>query len=230
MVRQSLAAAATAVLLPVGAYAADHVDSPAAIAEPSADIADIYAWMSDDAETLTLAMTVMPFAGEDALFSDAVTYAFHVNSGEEYGGDQTETLVTCQFYDVDAIECWANGAYVIGDPSDTEGVASLTGDIRVYAGVRNDPFFFELAGFNEVVDTVKSVAGDLTFDEEGCPALDEATANALVAQLQSGPDGADASDTLAGANVLALVVEIDADLVDDGGPLLGVWGSTHRAE
>ena len=68
------------------------------------------------------------------------------------------------------------------------------------------------------------------FDAAGCPLLDAETAGSLVAQLQSTPGSDEASDTLAGANVLALVVQVDTDLVNAGGPLLGVWASTHRAE
>ncbi len=227
MVRKSIAALFAAALLPASAFAADHVDSPAATGDPSADIADLYAWTSDDASMINLVMTVTPFATEESLFSDAVTYAFHVNSSAAYGEAQTETLITCQFYDVDAIECWAGDAYVTGDPSSETGIGD--GELRVFAGLRNDPFFFELAGFNATVDIVKSVAGDLVFTD-GCPAVDEATSAVLVGQLQSGPEGVPATDTLAGANVLALVVQIDADLVNAGGPLLGVWASTHRGE
>lgn len=230
MVRHTLPVLLTATLLPAGAFAADHIDSPAATADPAADIADLYAWTTDDAEQINLVMTVTPFAGDDAVFSDAVTYAFHVNSSAGYGETQTETLITCEFYDVDAIECWAGDEYVVGNPSDEAGIMSDDGGLRVYAGVRNDPFFFELTGFQNAVETVKSAASGLTFDDDGCPAVDTATSELLVGQLQSGTDGAPASDTLAGANVLTLVVQVDADLVTTGGPVLGIWGSTHRSE
>lgn len=234
-----LTAVASLVLLvaPAAAMAADHIDSPAAVASPTADITDVYAWMSDDAESVNLIMNVAPFAGESATFSDAVTYAFHVNSATGYGEEQTETLVLCQFYAADGIECWVGDEeYVEGDPSSSAGVASDSGALRVFAGLRNDPFFMEFSGFTATVETVVNVAGDLEFDAAGCPTVDEATSTALVTQLQSGApvDGEEelppATDTFAGSNVLSLVLQVDKDLLTDGGPILGVWGSTHRAQ
>ena len=219
----ALACASTAV---PDAHAADHIDSPAAVAEPAADISDLYAWTNADADKLNLIMNVFPFAGEDSAFSTAVQYAFHVNSSAGFGEAQSETLVLCQWYAADGIECWAGDEYVAGDPSDPAGLVSDSGKLRVFAGRRNDPFFFELTGFNETVKAVIA-AGQLPADDEGCPTLDADTQSALVGQLQSGADGAEASDTLAGASILSLAVQVDTDVVDAGGPVLGVWASTH---
>jgi len=212
------------------ALAADHVDSPAASSDPAADLTDMFAWMSEDAQHLNLIAAVSPFAGSDAQFSDAVQYAFHINSSEGYGMPQTETLILCQFYDVERIECWVgDDDYLEGNPSDPSGLSSESGDVRVFAGMRDDPFYFEANGFGQAVATVVSVAGDLEFDSQGCPTVDEATSGVLVGQLQSGTNGAAASNTFAGQNVLALVIQVDAELVNAGGPVLGVWASTHRA-
>ncbi len=220
--------AAMASALVVQVRAADHIDSPAAVSDPTADITDLYAWMSPDTQNLNLIMNVNPFAGSDAAFSDAVQYVFHVNSSSAYGEAQTETQVICQFFDVDMIECWAGDSYVIGDPSDTDGITSDDDALRVFAGRRDDPFFMEFEGFTATVDIVVGAAGDLTFDEEGCPNVDEDTSAVLVDQLQSGAMGEPASDTFAGSNVLSLIVQIDVDKVNAGGGLLGVWASTHR--
>ena len=219
-----LAVAATAS---TGLMAADHIDSPAAVAEPAADITDLYAWMTPDASKVNLVLDVFPFAGNDAAFSTAVTYVFHVNSSAGYGMPQTETLVICQFYAENKIECWAGDEYVEGDHSSEAGISSQSGALKVFAGLRNDPFFMEFEGFTETVKTVIAAAPSLTFDAEGCPDVDAATSAALVSQLQSGANGADASDTFAGANVLSIVVQVDKEVVTGGGPLLGVWSSTH---
>ena len=40
------AAALAAALLPGTAFAADHIDSPAASGDPAADITDVFAWMT----------------------------------------------------------------------------------------------------------------------------------------------------------------------------------------
>jgi hypothetical protein len=216
--------------LPLVARAADHVDSPAATAEPNADITDLYAWMSSDASKLNLVLDVHPSATAESAFSPAVQYAWHIQSAEAFGAEDAErSTVVCQFYSASEIECWLGDEYVRGDPSNPEGISSEDGRMRIFAGLRDDPFFFNLTGFNEVVKQVNAAAAGLTFDEAGCPQLDEATANALVSQLQSGPAGAPVSDTFARTNVLSIALELDKTLVNQGGPVLGVSASTHAS-
>lgn len=217
-----------ALLVPAAGFAADHIDSPAAVAEPAADITDLFAWMSADAAKVNLVLDVTPFAGADSKFSDAVQYVFHVNSSTGYGEAQTETLILCQFNAAGAIACWAGAdEYLAGDASAEAGLSSDSGALKVFAGLRNDPFFMEFTGFTQAVETVIAAASGLEFDDQGCPAVDEATSGVLVGQLQSGADGAPASDTFAGANVLAIVVQVDKAVVTAGGPILSVWASTN---
>lgn len=217
------------VALPFTGFASDHVDAPGTLAEPTADITDLYAWMNTEADKLNLVLNVHPSAGETAAFSEAVAYVMHVNSSSAYGEDQTETNVVCQFYTADAIECWAGDEYVTGDPSDTDGITSASGKLRVFAGRRDDPFFFELTGFKETVAAAVAAAPTLTFDAEGCPDIGETTSDALVDQLSHGMDDADASNTFAGAAVLSIAIELDKTVVDVGGPILSVWASTHAS-
>lgn len=219
-----------AIAAPAAVFAADHIDSPAAVAEPTADITDLYAWMSDDAENLNLILDVHPFATGESAFSTEVQYVFHVNSSAAYGEAQTETAIVCQFASETEVECWVGdgGDYVAGDATGGAGITSESGMTRVFTGLRDDPFFMEFTGFTETVGAVVAAAPSLTFDEAGCPNVDEATSGVLVGQLQSGMEGAAASDTFEGAGVLSLVLQVDKDLVTSGGPLLGVWASTHR--
>lgn len=230
-----LASALTSLALlllavPTTARAADHIDGPAAAAEPSADITDLFAWMSPDAERVQLVLNVAPFAGPEAGFSDAVVYAFHVESTTAYGQPGETTVIRCAFYDAQAVECWAGDAYVAGDASDPAGVASGDGALQVFAGRRNDPFFMEFTGFNNAVAAVVAAAPSLTFDDAGCPGVDADTSAALVGLLSSGDDGAPASDTFAGTEVLSLVLSVDKALVTSGGPVLAVWASTHAIQ
>lgn len=218
------------------ARGADHTDSPAVSGDPLNDIADFFAWMSDDAANLNLVLTVNPFATPDTRFGNASQYVFHVESRADLLTNiETEAKVVCQFYDADAIECWVldeSGAvvdYVTGDPSDPAGIASDSGQVRVFAGLRDDPFYFNLDGFLRTVDTVRGAAASLTFDEGGCPTVDAATSAELVRQLTTDADDSPATDDLQDANVLALVVQIDKTLVNGGGPVLATWASTHRA-
>jgi len=217
-----------AAVIPFAAYAADHIDAPATVADPAADLTDLYAWTSSDASKVNLVMDVLPFATADSKFSDAVQYVFHVNSSTGYGEAQTETLILCQFDEANAIECWAGSdEHVSGDASAEAGLSSDSGKLKVFAGLRNDPFFMELTGFNETVSIVVGAAGGLSFDDQGCPDVNAETSAALVGQLQSGAGGAAASDTLAGANVLSLVIQVDKELLTAGGPILGAWASTN---
>ena len=216
--------------IPLTARAADHVDAPAATAEPNADITDLYAWMSSDASKLNLVLDVHPSATAQSVFSPAVQYAVHIQSAEAFGASEVhESRLVCQFANPTEIECWLGDEYLRGDPSSPEGITSEDGRMRVFAGLRDDPFFFNLTGFKETVKQVQAAAGGLTFDEAGCPALDQGTADALVSQLQSGPDGAPVSDTFARTNVLSIAVELDKTLVNQGGPVLGVSASTHAS-
>ena len=213
----------------VGALGADHIDAPATTADPAADITDLYAWMSSDGKKVEIALDVSPFATSASKFSDAVQYVVHVNGSAGYGKPQTETTVICQFATSGSIECWVGGnEYVSGDASKTSGITSSSGKVRVFAGLRNDPFFFNLDGFKHTVATVEAATG-LTADAAGCPNVDAATSAALVGELQHDASGTGpAMDTFAGKNVLAIVLEIDKTLFTAHGTTLGVWASTHR--
>lgn len=219
---------AVAVQAGSDANAADHLDGPAATADPTADITDFLAWMSPDAANLRMTLNVVPFAGDDATFSDAVGYVFHVGSAPAFGEATQETEILCAFYSATELECWLGDEYVVGDASDPAGITSDSGGLRVFAGPRNDPFFFEFGGFGAGVAAVKAAAPSLDFDADGCPQLDEKTAGSIVELLQSNPEGGPAQDTFAGSNVMAIVVEVDVDLVNGGGPVLAAWGSTHQ--
>lgn len=221
-----LPVAVGAGLRPPDASAADHIDGPSAQIDPAADISDVFAWMNADASRLNLVANVFYSAGPTAAFSPALQYAFHIGSGAAFGDVADEALVLCQFYDTDRIECWAGDDYVTGDPSDPAGLVSESGGLRVFAGLRDDPFFMEFDGFNETVATVVAAAPSLSF-VDGCPTLDSETQGALVAQLQSNAEGAPASDTFAGSNVLSLVVQVDPAVLNLNGPVLAVWASTH---
>lgn len=230
-----LGGAAVALLAVTGMpRAADHRDAPAVqlAANIAADVNDVYTWMTEDASKLNLVMTVFPFADDGAQFSDGVQYVFHVNSAAGFGMPQTETLIMCTFAADQTIQCWAGDEYVTGDASGEAGVTSESGGLKVFAGLRNDPFFFNLEGFIRAADTVKAVGDKFPPDANGCPALDQAASDLLVGQLTSSADGEPGSgtDTFAGANTLALVVQIDKSIVAGGGPILGVWASTHAAQ
>lgn len=231
----SAACAASLLAFPRAARSADHLDSPATRAEPAADINDLYTWM--DGTNLVLALTVFPAAtaatadgGPGAQFSNMVQYVIHTSSGTALGATTANENLICTFDAAQKISCWlGTDEYVTGNAGATTGLASADGKLKVFAGLRADPFFFNLAGFKNAVATVESAASGLTFDVAGCPALDGPTAALLRTQLQTSPDGGPPADFFAPLNGLAIVASIDKTLVTKGGPILSTWASTHAA-
>ena len=210
--------------IPASGWAADHRDGPTSIADPSTDINDVFTFLSDDGANLNVIMTVFPAATADSSFSDAAQYVMHIESGAALGAlsPQEETNIICQFDAAGAAECWAGDFdYLTGDVSGDQGMMSEDGNLRVFAGLRNDPFFFKLDGFNLAREAVRDAAGSLTFDEFGCPALDAKTSAGLVGLLQSG------DDFFAPLDTLAIAVQVPVSMVNTGGDVLGVWASTH---
>jgi hypothetical protein len=209
--------------------AADHNDGPAAKADPTADITDVYAWMSADKTKVNLVMDVYPNAPATSKFSDAVLYVFHLNSAPAYGMAATETKVICGFDVAQTISCWVGAnEFVTGDASAVAGLVSPSGKTRVFAGLRDDPFFFNLTGFKATAAAVATAASTLTFDTAGCPMLSTAVASTLVAQLGHGTAGAPPANDFAGQNVHSIVISVDTSLITPGGKILGVWASTHK--
>lgn len=229
--RWVVALAAMALAAGMGvASAADHIDGPQASADPAADITDVFAWMTPDASKVILVMDLTRNADVTSRFSDSVQYVFHTTSSASYGGAKSDDVpVICQFDPQQRVECWAgDDAFVTGDASSLSGITSENGRLRVFTGLRNDPFFFNLAGFRETARIVTGAASSLTFDAAGCPAVDSATSNALVTQLQSAPGGGPAPDSFANFNVIAIVVEVDKTILTKNGSILSVAAATYR--
>lgn len=213
-------------------FAADHIDGPAAIAEPAADITDIFAWAQNGSQ-LNLILSVFPRANESSRFSDAVQYVFRVRSQSNVSQVDRESLIVCTFTAEQAITCALDGVELVTnqDASDPSGVVSTDGNFRVFAGLRRDPFFFAANNFNTVRRAVRDAAPSLEFDEAGCPTLDQATQDVLVSTLvgAGGLPGAEspATDFFANLNTLSIVVQLDRGLLGNG-PLYAVSASTHR--
>jgi hypothetical protein len=231
LILQTLSLALALTGAPSG-FAADHGDVPAAGNDPTADITDLYAWMNDDSSRLNLALDVSSNAGPGATFSPAVAFAFSISSSNSFGGPQQSEKLICKFIDTTNIECWLRGEYVVGNPNVPQGIVSTSGKLRVYAARRDDPFFLEYIGFSNTITAAvqAAVAGQVMFDTQGCATLTPAQQTALVGLLTHGDKGAPPSNTFAGQAVLALVVQVDKSLVNAGGPILGVWASTHSVQ
>jgi hypothetical protein len=217
-------------------FAADHADGPAASADPAADITDIFAWTAPDGQHLNLVMDVFPSATATSKFSNAAQYVFHTASSAAFGQAATSTEdIVCTFDATQKISCWAGSEYLNGDASSTAGIASASGKLRAFAGLRDDPFFFNLDGFKDAVADVQASAATLPPpDAAGCfdlgdPGTTGTAAHALVADLTHTAHGTAAPvDHFVGTNVLAIVLQVDLSVVNKGGSVVSVWGSTNR--
>jgi hypothetical protein len=213
------------------ALAADHLDSPAAMMDPAADITDVYGWV--EGSKVILVLDVAPLADTNSKFSDKVQYVLHTESTDTFGMPGTEKNIICTFDAGQTIQCWVGSdVYVTGDASKDAGLTNEKGDVKIFAGLRDDPFFFNLDGFKDVVATVDAVKGTLSYDAAGCPTIDAATSTLLVTKLKtdpkSNPPGGTAKDFFAGKNVLSIVIELDKTVLNGGGKFLSVWGSTNK--
>src|ERR1700757_3961404 len=98
MTRGSLIAVGTLAASPLCriAGAADHADGPRASADPSADITDVFAWMSPNAARLNLVMDLVRNATPASRFSDSVQYVFHTSSRASFGAPPSpEVDIVC---------------------------------------------------------------------------------------------------------------------------------------
>jgi hypothetical protein len=195
----AIALAAAGAGLARWARAADHRDSSVLTANPARDIADIFSFRSPaDPGTLVLVMTVSgfipPAEASTTFFDPGVLYQWKIDNN----GDAVEDLV------VQAFATGTGADQVIhfrgpvapevtgttsripdGDElvqvaltTDDTPVTASAGGVTVFAGVRDDPFFFDLGQFQQIV------GGNATaFNNPG-------------------------TDAFAGTNVLALVFEV----------------------
>ncbi|MEE2828949.1 MAG: DUF4331 family protein [Myxococcota bacterium] len=154
------AALGLALLTGLNAQAADHAEAPASAADPAADIADLYAWHTDSGTLVTsLTFAGLGAPGDAAVYDEDVLYGIHIDND----GDNESDIDIWARFGQDSQGNW--GVQVSGLPgagapvsSAVETVTSVAGG-SLFAGLRDDPFFFDLAGFNETVST-----GDVSFD------------------------------------------------------------------
>lgn len=208
------------------ARASDHLDTPTVIADSAADIGDLFAWTSADGRRLELVLTIV-----GRRFSDRLGYVFHVDSGSQLGKTTVTTTILCRFDAAGSAQCWAGDAdYLQGDVADPAGRQGRGGRFRVFAGLRDDPFFNNVKGARSALTmALATLHCGYELDAAGCPAF-EAAISENVLDLWRHTDGGPAANFLAGWSTAALVVSVDLDLVAVGGKMLGVWGAVHKLD
>jgi len=206
------------------ASSSDHLDTPSVIADPRADIGDLYAWTSRDGARLNLVMTIVGRS-----FSSKIDYVFNIDSGKSFGKTTASMAIRCRFASAEQLRCSAGGIdHAEGDARGENGLESRKGRFRVFAGLRDDPFFNNVKGtraaYNVAFDALQRGTGR---DAAGCPLLDQdQSANVLTEWRHT--DGKPGSNFLKGWNTAALVLSIELPLVAKGGKVLAVWGATRQ--
>nr|WP_294814142.1 hypothetical protein [uncultured Sphingomonas sp.] len=225
--KMKLAGAAAAVVLAAAlagqpARGSDHLDSPAVIADPRADIGDIYAWISPDARKLNLVMAIVGHS-----FSDRIAYVFHIDSGRRFGTTTSTIDLTCRFAKASEADCRLGRIdRARGDARGQAGIESSGGRFRLFAGLRDDPFFNNVRGTRAAYDLAKkTLAGGARYDASGCPVFSSAQSAAILDQWRH-TEGGPASNLLRGWTPSAITVSIDIASINKGGSLLAVWGAT----
>jgi hypothetical protein len=217
-----LAALVLCTVLAVMAHASDHLDSPATIMNPQADIADIYAWTSPDGRRLNLIMTI-----QGHTFSDKVQYTLHVDSGKTFESTSASTSIVCRFAAANSANCKVGDAdSASGDPTDPKGLEGRNHRFRVYAALRDDPFYNNVKGLIGAYQTANTaIKNGAAVDAAGCAHLDDSTVKTIVDQMGH-TEGGPAQNLLYNWTVSAIVISVNLDAVSKGGRLLAVWGST----
>lgn len=215
---------ATFGFLAVPARTADHRDAPGVNEDPRADINDIYAFVNPNDGNVVLAMTVNPFqigGAPGIAFGQDVLYEFKIdNSGDDLEDLVVQTTFSAitsssepQRFSVrgpakprlagTASSLLLDSAPVVSGPADGSVVQASGNIVKAFAGVRDDPFFFDLIfGFR------------------------------LLGISPGGPlTRAPGVDFFAGINCSIIALELPPSaLKGSAGNVLRIWGTTGRAK
>ena len=154
------AVAIVASAAPMLANAADHADAPGNLVSPSgrrdADINDVYAFGTARNRT-AFAFTTHPAVGvlSPSAYGTDVEYKLNIDRNGDAIEDQVYSF---KFRAPDAngvqrfkIKRTEGGRTTRIGESSTNTSVELAGGVKVFAGLRSDPFFFDLDAFKHVV-------------------------------------------------------------------------------
>src|SRR5256884_1169241 len=190
----------------------DHISGPRALAEPIADITDVYGFPSPERPGhIVLVVNTRPFAQPSDFFSDGLVYRFRLHPlTARVPGHPVPFAVVAEEFAFDCVfsapggdapgryqqgRCTIPGGETVSFSVNDEQGGSAYG-VRVFAGPRWDPFIMDAPAALKTIAT-----GKLAFTDPGSIFLD-------------------------GKNVMSLVVEVDHAERLDGVELVGVVAET----
>ncbi|HYL65294.1 MAG TPA: DUF4331 family protein [Candidatus Methylomirabilis sp.] len=211
----------------------DHNSGPRALADPVVDITDVYAFPSPDRPgSLVLVLDVFPNAEPTSLFSDAVDYRFRVRpvkisrgAGAAFAVSEREYIISCRFAApagrqgsgplVQEGKCTASTGQGVSFRVNEEQDGNADG-LRVFAGRRMDPFFFDgVRAFNTMM------TGQLAFAPVGDSRQFRQNVLSIVVEVDIAPTfGADAGWLFAVVGETATAGSISVRLERFGRPLI----------
>jgi hypothetical protein len=115
-----------------------------------------------------------------------------------------------------------------GDASKPQGLEGKNKRFRVFAGLRDDPFFNNVRGTREAYNVaIAAMKNGAPLDAAGCPVFDAATSQTILDKWRH-TSGGPAKNLLNGWTPASLVVSVDLKAVNKGGSMLGVWAATVK--
>lgn len=227
------------------AHGSDHQDSPTVVARPGADVTDVFAYPSpSNPANVVLAMDVYPLipagmsAGSQYSFDPAVLYQFKIATGvasKDYtekqviqftvsGTGQSQTLT--MYGPAAPKEVGTTNTLVAQTGTVPFGQATTLGNgVKVFAGPRRDPFFFDLAQFFKIVP-------DRNYQAHQNGATPPPASASSFNGFAANPNGClttPSSNLLANFNVLQIAVELPKTMLEPSGASLGkvgIWATT----
>ena len=232
-----IATAGTVVALGAGpalVVGSDHLDAPTAKHDAKIDITDLYAFKAGAGTTLILNVNPLtsPADSKTARFSSKALYQFKIDLNGDAVPDiayrirfnntrtasdgavlQTFTVKRDRFASARA-DTWTGTTIAIGSTTPygrSPRIAPTLGGGKAFAGIRDDPFFFDLPGFVQFKSEL--LKGTTTL---GAPGGGAGT-------LLGGFTGA---DTFAGTNTSSIALWVPNALLGGTGRHIGIWATT----
>lgn len=218
------------------AKGSDHADTPEIAASPGSDLTDVYVFPSPtSAGNVVLAMNVHPLiatgAGGSATFDPNVLYQFKIDNT----GDNVEDLVIQATFQGTGS---SQKVYIAGpakpaimgtkstllSPFTTTGIInntfSPTSNVKVFAGAREDSFFFDLEQFFTILpDRATPLTPGAVVPDPNVPKATTWRAPGVAKDFLSAN----------GLNVLSVVVELPkSQLIGTGDGKIHVWCTTSK--
>ena len=198
-------------------YASDHMDAPA-VKGQTTDITDLYVFEGKNTNNLVFVGNsqglLAPSATAAAQFDPNTLITFKIDNN----GDNVEDLVIQAIYSGGSMYFYGptrpsltgtrtkiEESALIGSVSVTPYgahpiISTCSDGIKLFAGPRDDPFFFDLNQFHKIIGGMAT-----SFNNPG-------------------------SDTFAGTNVLSVVIEVPKGLLHAASGKLGIWLTTSSKE